>query len=194
MDQLSSGVWMSMPSPYRSPRIRPLYVTTSPSVRASGGPKPASIACSTRFMSSVFRPRVVRKDVTHRPGCRRRRRQVGLDDRGLEAYGVFADGVGHTTLAAVAARGAHDTVRKGQRDHLPLDIDHPVGDVVALIEGRDEAADVGGGVVRLEAGDEHGRAEDLREAGRVVVEGLSRRRNVLRVELERRGASDQLLG
>ena len=50
---------MPMPGAYRSPMMRPLYVTTNASVIASGAPNPsssarASIVASISFGSAVF--------------------------------------------------------------------------------------------------------------------------------------------
>ena len=57
--------------------------------------------------------------------------------------------------------------------------------------GAGEVADVLGGEVGIEPGDEHRRAHDLGEAGGVVLERVARRRHVRRVELERLRPRDQ---
>lgn len=52
IDQLSSGVWMPIPGAYRSPMMRPLYVTTTASVIASGSPNASVIACAASARST----------------------------------------------------------------------------------------------------------------------------------------------
>ncbi len=52
IDQLSSGVCIVIPGPYRSPMIRPFHVTTTAAVIAWGGSNAASTARSTRAASS----------------------------------------------------------------------------------------------------------------------------------------------
>ena len=53
IDQLSRGVCIVMPSPYRSPIRRPFHVTTKAAVIPAAGSKAASTACFTLAMSSA---------------------------------------------------------------------------------------------------------------------------------------------
>ncbi len=69
-------------------------------------------------------------------------------------------------------------------------VDH----VRSFTERASKTAHVGRCVRRVEPGDEDGGAEDLGEAGGVVVQVLPRGRAVLGVELERARAGDQSLG
>ena len=70
-------------------------------------------------------------------------------------------------------------------------VDDRLAQLRALGVRRREVADILGGELGIEAGDEHGRAHDLGEARRIVLERGPRRRDVGRVELERLGARDQ---
>ena len=56
---------------------------------------------------------------------------------------------------------------------------------------RGEITHILGGELRIEPGDEHGRAHNLGEARRVVLEGGPRRRDIGRAELKRLGTRDQ---
>src|SRR5713226_260222 len=54
IDQLSSAVCGVMPSPYRSPMIRPLHVATKAAVISAAGSNAASTACFTFAASTSF--------------------------------------------------------------------------------------------------------------------------------------------
>jgi len=74
---------------------------------------------------------------------------------------------------------------------LTSTIDDRLAQLRALGVGCRDVAHILGGEIGIEAGDEHGRAHDLGEARRVVLEGGPWGRDVGRVELERLGARDQ---
>ena len=95
------------------------------------------------------------------------------------------------SLIAQVNGGAPHAVR--ERDvHGPGGaIDHRLAEPGALLVRRGEVADVLGGEVGVEAGDEHGGAHDLGEAGGVVFQRVAGRRHVGRVELERLRPGDQ---
>ena len=78
-------------------------------------------------------------------------------------------------------------------DGLVLAVDDALDDMPPLAVRAGEEADVGGGEVRVEPGDEDGRAERLGEPGGVVQERVAGRRRVLGVELELGGARGQRL-
>ena len=67
-------------------------------------------------------------------------------------------------------------------------IDLPPRDVAAVLVRSAEEADVLGREVRVQAGDEDGRAEGLGEAGDVVRERVAGRRDVFGVEFRLGGA------
>ena len=76
--------------------------------------------------------------------------------------------------------------------HRPaVAVDDPLGHEPALLVGTGEEAYVLGGEIRIEAGDEDRRTQDLGEAGGVVLEGIARRRPDFGVQFERLGARDQ---
>ena len=73
-------------------------------------------------------------------------------------------------------------------------IDHRLAEVGARFVRGGEVSDVLGGEVGVQAGDEHGGAHHLGEAGGVVLQGIAGRRDIGRVELERPGPRDEKIG
>ncbi len=191
IDQLSSGVCMVMPSPYRSAMTRPFHVTTKAAVIDAAGSKAASTARLTLAMSSAASTGLRRQRIAHRPRQGRRVGEPARDLDGCEARRRLAHRQREASLIAQVNGGASHAV--GQRDvHRPGGaIDHRLAEPGALLVRGGEVADVLGGEVGVESGDEHGGAHDLGEAGGVMFQRVARRRHVGRVELERLRPGDQ---
>ena len=134
------------------------------------------------------RQRRVGQHVSHRPRRGRRIRQGAPDVNRLEEDVVLADRQGDAAVVAVQLRGADDAVRQGQVDAPLVVVDLAVGDVAPVLVGPAEEPDALGREVRVEAGDEDGRAERLGEARDVVRQRIAWRGDVLGVELRLRGA------
>ena len=193
-DQLSSGVCGVIPSPYRSPMIRPRHVTTNAAVMPAGGSKAASTAWATSAASS-----------TGGSGSSVNTSPIG---HGIEAGSgsALATGTGvKRTALSPSGSATHPCpptycavrvtpLARVRWTALALAVDHALDDVPALAVRAGEEADVRGGEVRVEPGDEDGRAERLGEPGGVVQERVAGRRDVVGVELELGGACGQRLG
>ena len=128
--------------------------------------------------------RLVGQHIAHRPRCGRRVRQRAVDLYRREVDVLGVDRQRRASLVADHAGRPHDTIGERQVNHLVVPIDLAIDHVGALVVGTAEIADVFGDEIGVETGDEHSGTEDLGEAGGVVMQRISRRWNVLGVELE----------
>ena len=163
---------------------RPFHVTTNAAVISAAGSNAASTACFTFAASSPAGSGSVGSTSPIGQGCVEGSGSALLTCIGREVHRRLSDGQRHASLAAQILRRARHAVRERDVHGLGRAIDHRLADLRALRVGAGEVADVLGGEVGIEPGDEHRRAHDLREARRVVLERIARRRHVRRVELE----------
>lgn len=117
-------------------------------------------------------------------------RKAALHNGGSKAHGVLSDCVGDATLAAVPLGRPRYAIGQGQAHHLLFEVDNGVHDVVSMLERGRKTADVLRGVAGIEPGEEHRRAQRVRKARRVVMEGLSRRQLVGSIQLQGEAARD----
>jgi len=116
----------------------------------------------------VFRQRLVREDVPHRPG-------VVLVHGGGDGHGpvegvVLADRQRDATLVAVVDRGPRHAGVRRDVDPSVVHVDLPPREPVAVPVAGSEAADLMLGGFEIEPGQEDRRAEHLGEAGRLVFD------------------------
>ena len=172
---------------------RPLHVTTKAAVIPSGGSKAASTACFTLAASSSAGSGSLGNTSPMGHGCVDGSGSCLLTVMGVKLTAFFPIGKRHTPLVAEVPGGAHDPAGHCDVHFLPFAIDDRFCHLRALRVGAREVPDVLGGEVRIEAGDEHGRAHDLGKSGRVMIERVARWRNVRRLELERLRPRDKLV-
>ena len=124
------------------------------------------------------------KNVTHRPGSCCCRWQVTLHSSRCEMHRVLANPMSYAALILIALRSSSYTVGERKGHTLLFVINHSVDNMRALIEWRDEPTDVGGSVSSIQTSNEDTRAKNLRETRSLMVQRLTRRRVVLRVEFK----------
>ena len=139
------------------------------------------------------RERRLRQRIAHRPFLRRGVGKPFLDPHGFEIHLALSLRQRHASLVSKVLRRARDAVRQFDVHSFSRTIDHRLSDLRSLLVRAGEVADVLGGKVRVQAGDEHCRAHDLGEARRVMAERVSRRRHIHGVQLERFRSRDQRL-
>jgi len=141
------------------------------------GTEPGGHGAVERRRVDTGGPRGPGDHVPHGPGRGRGRGQVGLDDRGREVDRVPSDGEGDAALAAEAPGDPGDTAREPEPYFLSGAVDDRIHHGAPEFHRPREESDVGGGIGRVEPGQEDRRAQRLRETRRMVFEGIAGRRN-----------------
>jgi len=131
-----------------------------------------------------------RQHITHRPCLGRRVGEDARDPDRLVIERTSAERECDTALVADKLGRAPHAVGKRDVHRLAGTIYYRLTQLRPFRVGSREIAHILGGEVRIEPRDEHGRAHDLSEARRVMLEGGPWGRDVGRVELERLGARD----
>src|SRR6266481_4020676 len=143
IDQLSSGVRAVMPSPYRSPMMRPFHVATKAAV--------------------------ITQRIAHRPLLRRCVWQLTFDNNRHEVHHGLIHWQSYAPLAPEKLRGACDAARKRDMNCPVGAIDHGLAHFCALCIRGGEISHILGGEIRIEASDKDRRAHNLRKARRVML-------------------------
>src|SRR5205823_10998392 len=108
-----------------------------------------------------------------------------------EVHAILADGERHTPLTAVLPGDAGDAVLEGEAHRARCAVDDGVLHLAPELRRTGEEADVGGGVLWVEAGNEDRGAQGGGEARGVVGEGLAGWRRPGAWELQGIAAGDE---
>src|SRR5882724_11433002 len=95
----------------------------------------------------------------------------------MEKHRVSAARERDAALVAELAGRAGNAVRERQANLVALAVDDGIDDGLPVLERRDEEPVFRRRAGEVAAGDEERRAEDLREASRLVLEGVTGRRD-----------------
>ena len=170
---------------------RPFHVTTNAAVNPSAGWNAAFTAALSFLGVDLWRQRLLRQHVAHRPRLGRGIGQSALDVDGLEIHGALPDRERDAALAAEIFGGPGHAIRKRDVNRLVGAIDDRLAELRALCVGRREKPDIFRRELGRKAGHEYSRAHDLRKSGGMMRQGIAWRRHIGRIELERFRAGDE---
>ena len=169
---------------------------SAPSHDESGGHAAGGIECCIDRLLEFARVdlhgrRIGRQHIAHRPSFGGRIGQLALHGHRREMNCALTKRQRHTSLATEIFGCPRYPVRKRDVDGLLGAIDDRFAQLVPHLVRSGEITHVLGGEIRIEFGDEYGRAHSLGEARGVMLKRVAGRRHVGCIELERRRPRNQ---